>query len=150
MMEYVHVRKTELARNTSKIIRNVLRGQPTVIENHGQAEVIVVDVLDYLILRALAHYYAGNLPALDPEGPRSEEFAGMSAQERYNRAMQYYLSRQCSTGRMAELLEIPWVDMRERFNRLGVPLFLGPETIEEAREEAENARKWAEAARRQG
>lgn len=149
-MEYAHVRKTDLARNTSQIIRNVLRGQPTIIENHGQAEAIVVDVVDYLILRALAYYHAGNLPSLDPEGPRNDEFAGMSAQERYNRAMQYYLSKQCSTGRMAELLEISWMDMRERFNRLGVPLFLGPATIEEAREEAANARKWAEAARRQG
>jgi len=149
-MEYVHVRKTELARNTSQIIRNVLRGQPTVIENHGQPEAIVVDVVDYLILRALAHYHAGNLPPLDPDGPRNEEFTGMSAQERYNRAMQYYLSKQCSTGRMAELLEIPWIDLRERFNRLGAPLFLGPASIEEAREEAANARKWAEVARQQG
>lgn len=149
-MEYVHVRKTELARNTSQIIRNVLRGQPTVIENHGQPEAIVVDVVDYLILRALADYHAGKWPPLDPDGPRNEEFAGMSAQERYNRAMQYYLSKQCSTGRMAELLEIPWIDLRERFNRLGAPLFLGPANIEEAREEAANARKWAEAARQQG
>jgi hypothetical protein len=146
-MEYIHVRKTDLARNTSQIIRNVLRGQPTVIENHGQAEAIVVDVVDYLILRALAHYHAGNLPPLDPEGPRNEEFAGLGSQERYNRAMEYYLTEECSTGRMAELLQISWLDMRERFNRLGIPLFLGPSTIEEAREEANNARKWAEAAR---
>jgi hypothetical protein len=146
-MEYIHVRKTDLARNTSQIIRNVLRGQPTVIENHGQAEAIVVDVVDYLILRALAHYHAGNLSPLDPEGPRNEEFSGLGSQERYNRAMEYYLAEACSTGRMAELLQIAWVDMRERFNRLGIPLFLGPRTIEEAREEATNARKWAEAAR---
>ena len=141
-MEYVHVRKTDLARNTSRIIRNVLRGQPTVIENHGQPEAIVVDVVDYLILRALAYYHAGKWPPLDPDGPRSEEFAGLSDQQRYNRAMQYYLSEQCSTGRMAELLQIPWIDMRERFNRLGVPLFLGPATIEEARAEFDTLKKY--------
>ncbi len=135
-MEYVHVRKTDLARNTSQIIRNVLRGQPTVIENHGQPEAIVVDVVDYLILRAVTHYHAGNLTPLDPDGPRDTEFAGLSSQERYNRAMDYYLAEQCSTGRMAELLQISWLDMRERFNRLGVPLFFGPTTIEEAREDA--------------
>lgn len=141
-MEYIHVRKTDLARNTSQIIRNVLRGQPTVIENHGQAEAIVVDVVDYLILRALAHYHAGNLPLLDPNGPSDEEFAGLSSQERYNRAMEYYLAKQCSTGRMAELLQISWLDMRERFNRLGVPLFLGPSTIEEAQEEVNTLLKY--------
>ena len=57
-MEYLRVRKTDLARNTSQIIRNVLRGQPTIIENHGQPEVAIVDVIDYLILRALAHFHA--------------------------------------------------------------------------------------------
>jgi len=44
---------------------------------------------------------------------------------------------------MAELLQISWADMRERFNRLGLPLFFGPATIEEAR-------KWAEIARQPG
>ena len=146
-MEYVRVRKTDLARNTSQIIRNVLRGQPTIIENHGQPEVAIVDVIDYLILRAVAHFHAGNLSALDPNGPADTEFSGLDSQERYNRAMDYYLAEACSTGRMAELLQISWADMRERFNRLGVPLFLGPTTIEEVREDAENARKWAEIAR---
>jgi hypothetical protein len=148
-MEYIHVRKTDLARNTSRIIRNVLRGQPTVIENHGQPEAIIVDVVDFLILRALVNYHAGNLPPLDPNGPSNEEFAGLSSQARYNRAMQYYLSEKCSTGRMAELLEISWIDLRERFNRLGVPLFLAPSTINDARKDAENARKWAENTRKQ-
>ena len=145
-MEYIRVRKTDLARNTSQIIRNVLRGQTTVIENHGQPEVAIVDVIDYLILRAVAHFHA-RPPQLDPNGPSNDEFASLSLQERYDRAMAYYLSEQCSTGRVAELLQIPWIDMRERFNRLEVPLFLGPGTIEEAREDAKNARKWAKLAR---
>jgi hypothetical protein len=141
-MDYAHVRKTDLARNTSQIIRNVMRGQPTVIENHGQAEAIVVDVVDYLILRALANFHAGNSPVLDPNGPSDPEFAGLSLQERYNRAMDYYLGKQCSTGRMAELLKISWLDMRERFNRLGVPLFLGPATPEDARAEFDTLLKY--------
>ncbi len=135
-MEYLRVRKTDLARNTSQVIRNVLRGQPTVIENHGQPEVAIVDVVDYLILRAVAHYHAGNRPALDANGPSDAEFSELTEQARYNRAMDYYLAEACSTGRMAELLQISWADMRERFNRLGVPLFFGPTTIEEAREDA--------------
>jgi antitoxin (DNA-binding transcriptional repressor) of toxin-antitoxin stability system len=146
-MEYVRVRKTDLARNTSQIIRNVLRGQPTVIENHGQPEVAIVDVIDYLILRAVASFHAGNNRPLDPGGPAEAEFAGLSLQERYNRAMDYYLAEACSTGRMADLLQIPWIELRERFNRLEVPLFLGPRSIDEAREDAANARKWADLAR---
>lgn len=141
-MEYMRVRKTDLARKTSQVIRNVLRGQPTLIENHGQPEVAIVDVIDYLILRALAHFHAGNLSPLDPEGPSEAEFSELDLQGRYNRAMEYYLSEQCSTGRMAELLQISWIDLRERFNRLGVPLFLGPSTVEEAREEAETLKKY--------
>jgi hypothetical protein len=135
-MEYIRVRKTDLARNTSQIIRNVLRGQPTVIENHGQPEVAIVDVIDYLILRAVAHYYAGNRPVLDSKGPSDAEFSGLTVQDRYNRAMDYYLAEACSTGRLAELLQISWADMRERFNRLGVPEFFGPTTMEAAREDA--------------
>ncbi len=141
-MEYLRVRKTDLARNTSQIIRNVLRGQPTVIENHGQPEVAIVDVIDYLILRAVAHFHAGNLVPLNQNGPSDAEFAGLDSQARYNRAMEYYLAEQCSTGRMAELLQISWADLRERFNRLGVPLFFGPRTIEEARDEADAVLKY--------
>ncbi len=141
-MEYLRVRKTDLARNTSHIIRNVLRGQPAVVESHGQPEVAIVDVIDYLILRALAHYYAHQPPVLDPNGPSDSEFENLGEQERYNRAMDYYLAGAISTGRMAELLGIPWSDLRERFNRLGVPLFLGPELLEEARQEADTLLKY--------
>ena len=51
-----HVRKTDLARNTRQIIRKVQRGQTILIENHGQAEVAILDIVDYYILRALAAY----------------------------------------------------------------------------------------------
>jgi antitoxin (DNA-binding transcriptional repressor) of toxin-antitoxin stability system len=77
-MEYVHVRKTDLARNTSQVIRNVLRGQPTLIENHGQPEVTIVGVIDYLILRALAHFHAGTLPRLIRRGLQTLNFLGLS------------------------------------------------------------------------
>jgi len=140
-MEYTRIRKTQLARNTSQVIRNVLRGQPIVIENHGQPEVAIVDVIDYLILRAVAHFHA-RAPQLDPNGPSDKEFIGLGSQDRFDRAMAYYLSDQCSTGRAAELMEVPWVDMRERFNRLDVPLLLGPRTIEDAREETNTLLKY--------
>ena len=56
--------------------------------------------------------------------------------------MEYYLSEQCSTGRIAELLQISWIDLRERLNRLGVLLFLCPSTVKEVREETETLKKY--------
>jgi len=54
----------------------------------------------------------------------------------------YYLGEAISLGRAAELLGLPWVDLRLRLARLGIPLRLGPETIEELRAEIEALEKW--------
>jgi prevent-host-death family protein len=141
-MEYVRVRKTDLARNTSQIIRNVLRGQPAVVESHGQPEVAIVDVADYLILRAVARYHE-NPPPINPDGLSDEEAVQLTdPQERYNVVMAHYLAEAISTGRTAELLGLPWVDMRERFNRLDVPIHLGPRTSEEACQEVNTLLKY--------
>lgn len=121
-MEYLHVRKTDLARNTSEIIRNVLRGQPTIIENHGQPEVIILDVMDYLVLRAVTHFYTGQAPKLAAQEINETEFVGLELQQRYNLAIAYYFSRQCDDKRLAELLQTSLVAIRECFKRLDIPL----------------------------
>ena len=134
-MEYVRVRKTDLARNTSRIIRNVLRGQPAVIESHGQPEVAIVDVADYFILRAVARYHE-NPPTINPDGLTDDEADQLTdPQERYNVVMAHYLAGAISTGRTAELLGLPWIELRERFRRLDVPIHLGSSSVEEARQE---------------
>ena len=132
-MEYLRVRKTDLARKTSQVIRSVLRGQPVVIESHGQPEVAIIDIADYMILRAVARFHS-NPPTIYPEGV-SDELADALAdlQERYDVVMAHYLAQVISTGRTAELLNLSWVDMRERFRRLEVPIQPGPSTVEEAR-----------------
>ena len=61
-----HVRKTDLARNTRQIIRKVQRGQTILIENHGQAEVAILDIVDYYILRAGCLLYPSPTP--QPQG----------------------------------------------------------------------------------
>jgi prevent-host-death family protein len=104
-MEYVRVRKTNLARNTSQIIRNVLRGQPAVIESHGQPEVAIVDVADYFILRAVARYHE-NPPTINPDGLTDNEADQLTVPERFNVVMAY-LARAISTGRTAELSNLP-------------------------------------------
>jgi prevent-host-death family protein len=140
-MEYVRVRKTDLARNTSQIIRNVLRGQPAVVESHGQPEVAIVDVADYLILRAVARYHE-NPPPIHPDGFTDDEANQLTdPQERYNVAMAHYLAGAISTGRTAELLDIPWIELRERFRRLDVPVHAGSNSIDEARQELDSLLK---------
>jgi hypothetical protein len=124
-MEYVRVRKTDLARNTSEIIRNVLRGQPTIVENHGQPEVIIVDFMDYLVLQAIVHFYSIEKPAqFAPQESLEAELAGLGLQERYNLAMAYYLSKQCDVKRLGELLQTSPVSLSECFKRLDIPLTL--------------------------
>lgn len=137
------VRKTDLARNTRQIIRNVLRGQTAVVESHGQPEVAIVDIVDYYLQRAALHYYSKS-PQVDKEAGLSDgDFArATSEEERYSLVLAYYLGEAISLGRAAELLGLPWVDLRLRLARLGIPLRLGPETIEELRAEIEALEKW--------
>jgi predicted HTH domain antitoxin len=56
----------------------------------------------------------------------------------------YYIAGAISLGRAAELLELPWIDLRTRLHRLGVPIRVGPETVEELRAEVEALKVWEE------
>jgi predicted HTH domain antitoxin len=137
------VRKTDLARNTRQIIRDVLRGRTAVVESHGQPEVAIVDIVDYYLQRAALHYYSKS-PQVNTEAGLSDQDAAQaeSEQERYNLVLANYLGEAISLGRAAELLALPWLDLRLRLVRLGIPLRLGPQTIEELREEVEAIKKW--------
>jgi len=132
------VRKTDLARNTRQIIRNVVRGQTAVVESHGQPEVAIVDIIDYYLQRAALNYYAQS-PQVDVEAGLSDEDVQQAGgeQERYNLVMAHYLGEAISLGRAAELLDLPWMDLRLRLARLGIPLRLGPQSIEDLRAEIE-------------
>jgi predicted HTH domain antitoxin len=57
-------------------------------------------------------------------------------------ALQAYLAGDISLGKAAELLGLSRFELQERFVRLGVPLRLGPATLEEARAEVEAALKF--------
>lgn len=52
------VSRTELARNTRRVLSDVQRGRTTLIETHGVPEAALLDIVDYRILRAVMHYYA--------------------------------------------------------------------------------------------
>jgi len=127
------IRKTDLARNTREVLNSVMRGQTAVIESHGKAEAAIIDILDYLILRAVMRYHA-RPPKVDAGAGLSDAAAAatQSQQARYDLIMAYYLADAISLSRAAELLRLPSVDLRLRFVRLDVPLRLGPATAEEA------------------
>jgi hypothetical protein len=135
-MEWIqHVRKTDLARSTRQVINNVLRGQTAVVESHGQPEVAIMDIVDYRITRAVMRYY-GQQPIIDVEaGLSDQQVTGASdPQERFNLVLAHYL--------VAELLELPWLDLRTRFERLDVPLRAAPADVHEARLDVEVAETW--------
>lgn len=145
MQSIQRVRKTDLARSTRQVINNVLRGQTAVVESHGQPEVAIMDIVDYRITRAVMRYYAQQ-PEIDvEEGLADQQVTSTSdPQERFNLILAHYLAGAISLGRAAELLELPWVDLRTRFQRLDVPLRMAPSDLQEARLDVEVAEAWAE------
>lgn len=147
-MESVYrISKTDLARKIRQVFHSVQRGGTVIVESHGQPEAAILDIPDYYILRAVTRYHAGPLE-IDPQaGLPDEAIAGRSEQERYDLTLAYYLAGAISLGRAAELLSLPWADLRARLHRLNVPMKFGPESVEEAREEARIASEFARKAR---
>jgi len=140
-----HAGKTELARNTRQIIRAVQRGQTVIIESHGQPEVAIIDIADYHILRALAHCHARPGQIKPGEGLSDKAVTDQpTPQARYDLVLAHYLADAISLSRAAELLEMPWLELRSRFLRLDVPLRAAPADAAEARSDADNLAAWLE------
>jgi len=144
MQSIQHVRKTDLARSTRQVINNVLRGQTTIVESHGEPEVVIMDIVDYRITRAVVRYHSQK-PVIDVEQglPDDQAAEASDAQERFNLVLAHYLAGAISLGRAAELLELPWLDLRTRFQRLDVPLRVAPIDVDEAKLDVGEAEKWA-------
>ena len=132
------IRKTDLARNTRQVINAVLRGQTAVVENHGQPEVAILDIVDYRIIRAAMHYYA-QMPEIDVQAGLADEKVAVISdpQDRFNLVLAHYLSGAISLGRTAELLDVSWLELRTRFLRLDVPLRTAPANLDEARRDVQ-------------
>jgi predicted HTH domain antitoxin len=132
------IRKTDLARNTRQVINAVLRGQTAVVENHGQPEVAILDIVDYRIIRAAMHYYA-QMPEIDVQAGLSDEKVAVISdpQDLFNLVLAHYLAGAISLGRTAELLDVSWLELRTRFLRLDVPLRTAPANLDEARRDVQ-------------
>jgi prevent-host-death family protein len=138
-----HAGKTELTRNTRQIIRAAQRGQTVVIEHHGQPEVAIIDIADYHILRALAHYHAHPPQVSKGKGLSHEVVAAQpSLQTQYDLILTYYLAEEISLSRAAELLDLSWLDLHTRFLRLDVPLRTAPADLAEAQADVDNIAAW--------
>ncbi|MBN2002054.1 MAG: hypothetical protein JXA21_01750 [Anaerolineae bacterium] len=122
------VSRTDLARNTRRVLSDVQRGRTALIESHGEPEAALLDIVDYRILRAVMRYYA-ELPDIDPETGLSEEAVQVSSDPdmRYALIFAHYLAGSISLARAAELLAMPWLELRTRCLRLDVPLRTSPE-----------------------
>jgi hypothetical protein len=117
------IRKTDLARQTREVIRNVQRGQTALIESHGQPEAALIDIIDYQIMRAVIRYHlhperVDRTVALEPAKLGSLP----STQDRYDQVFAYYLAGGIDLLQAADLLDLSWLDLRTRCLRLDVPL----------------------------
>ncbi len=132
-MEYEQrISKTDLARSTHQVIREAQRGYTVLVENHGQPEVVIVDIIDFQLQKAAMHYF-GFPKEFEQDIEISE--AGLkslpSDQDRFNLVIGHYLAIHISIGRSAELLGMSSPELQVRLMRLGVPLRMGPESQEE-------------------
>jgi hypothetical protein len=100
----------------------------------------MIDQVDRQILEAAIRYFRVN-PTLDPKTDLvGEKVAGLSDQERFDLAVASYLAEEASLSRVAELVAIPWVELRQRFQSLGLPRWAAPEDDEGVLEDLERAR----------
>ncbi|MDX1688404.1 MAG: type II toxin-antitoxin system prevent-host-death family antitoxin [Candidatus Promineifilaceae bacterium] len=143
------VSKTDLSRRTRQIVERARRGHTLIVESYGEEQVAIMDVFDYRLLHAVAAYHTRPHPPDDTATSQglSErqmqsaiEHAGGDVQAGWDRVIAAYLDGDISLGRAADLLELSRFELRERFNRLNLPLRLGPADAEEARAERDALR----------
>lgn len=132
-MEYEQrISKTDLARSTHHVIREAQRGYTVLVENHGQPEVAIVDIIDFLLQRAAIHYFSSPQEyekVLEINEATLETLA--TDQDRFNLVIGHYLAVHISIGRSAELLKMSPPELQVRLGRSGIPLRMGPESQEE-------------------
>ena len=142
------ISRTELARSTRQAIEQARRGQTILVESAGEEQVAIIDALDYRLLRAVAQYRTRpDTPAQDtsavPQGLTDTAIAstraetGVDPQLVWEQVITAYLDGHISLGRAATLLEQSRFELIARFNRLGLPLHLGPSSEAEGKAEVE-------------
>lgn len=130
------ISKTDLARSTHQVIREAQRGYTVLVENHGQPEVAIVDIIDFQLQRAAIHYFSF-LKEYEKDIEINEATLATlpTDQDRFNLVIGLYLAVHISIGRSAELLGMSPPELQVRLGRSGIPLRMGPESQEELENE---------------
>jgi predicted HTH domain antitoxin len=121
----VTISRTDLARNTREIVEQVRKGHTIFVQSYGEDQIVLLDILDYKILKGMADYAlreANDLQTAD-----------------VSEVMRLYLDEQISLEKVSEMLGLSRYELMEHFERLGIPLRLGSETLDEAQEEVVSA-----------
>lgn len=145
----INISRTELARNTRKVIEQARKGQPVLVESYGEEQVAILDAVDFRLLQAYTRYRgeSGRPTAAEPQGVTQAELHQMieeadgDVQVGWDRVIAAHQNTAISLGRAAELLNTNRYELAERYNRLGIPLQLGPATIDEAMDETQALRR---------
>src|SRR5437763_12986909 len=120
----------DLSERTREILDRVHEGDLAVVASGGEERIVLLDVLDYRLLRALALCATG--------GANDEPGELLAA-----RVLRDYLAERINLGKAAELLQLSRFELEESFQRLGIPLRRGARSIEDAQAEIAAARRHA-------
>ena len=129
-MTLTTISQADLVGKTQEVVDRVQHGEIAVVESFGHEQAVVLDPLDFRLLRALAQCAIS-----EKEREPQEDDPDV-------RALHAYLAEEISLGKTADLLGLSRFELQERFLRLGVPLRLGPATLEEARVEVDAAMRF--------
>ena len=130
------ISERQLGRNPGEILRAVKEGETVVVEKQGQPDVAMIDLVDLEILKGVIGYYLHS-SRIEPDATFSAaELEELEGQALFDRVLSHYLASTISLGRAAEALDIPWVELRSRLARLGVPVWTGPTDAEGIRQDA--------------
>jgi predicted HTH domain antitoxin len=117
-----------LSQRTREILDGVQEGELAVVASGGEERIVLLAVLDYRLLRALALCATGE----DANGDLLEA-----------RILRDYLDEKINLGKAAELLQLSRFELEESFQCLGIPLRRGARSIEDAQAEIAAARRHA-------
>lgn len=113
------ISQTDLESKAREIVERVRHGELAVVESSGEEQVVLLDASDFRLLQALA--------ACTTEPAEPAEGISHDAQ-----VLRRYLNTDINLGKAAEELGLSRLELQDRFLRLGVPLRIGPSSMEEA------------------
>ena len=121
---------SDLSQRTREILDRVQEGELAVVASGGEERIVLLDALDYRLLRALALCATGE--GMNGSGDLLEA-----------RVVRDYLAEKINLGKAAELLQLSRFELEGSFQRLGVPLRRGARSIEDAQADIAAARRHA-------